>query len=76
MLKRSATVIWWLGVMCLASGIWAGLNSSSLSEARTFILLGIGGGFAIFSFVYILSGNFLRPPTGPLSKDGDHGRLL
>lgn len=68
MVKRAATVIWWIGVMCILGGLGAGLTSSSLSDAGISALFGLGGGFAIFSFVYILSGSFLRPPTGPLSR--------
>lgn len=68
MLKRFATVIWWIGVMSLLGGAISTIGGTSMSERFVSFACGAIGAIVAFSFTYILGGTFLKPPTGPLSR--------
>lgn len=68
MLKRAATVVWWLGAMCAAGGLLGMLRSNGLHEIWIGPAIGAMGAAFFCSCAYILGGTFLRPPTGLLSQ--------
>lgn len=68
MLKRAATVVWWIGAMCFAAGLLGMLRMGNLVEAAASVGVGAFFGAVFMSCAYILGGTFLKPPTGPLSE--------
>lgn len=67
MLKRLATVIWWIGAACIAGG-FIGIFFNKPSEMYMPLLAGGFFGAIFFSITYVLGGTFLSPPAGPMSK--------
>lgn len=68
MLKRAATVVWWIGVLCIAGGVVGMFSTGRLSDAWLPLLMGAVAAVVFFSAAFILGGTFWRPPAGPASR--------
>lgn len=75
MLKRAATVIWWLGAFVLAAIVCFAAYVSATADRpgnwEGLVMIAFGAGWApvvAFCVAYVLGGSFWRPATGPLSK--------
>ena len=62
MLKRLATVIWWIGAICAGGGI-IGVFFGRASEAWVSLMFGALGACIFFSAAYVVGGSFWRPPS-------------
>lgn len=68
MLKRAATVIWWLGALCFAAGAIGTVTGRDIGHRFAILAIGAVPALACFTLCYILAGTFRNPPTGPLSR--------
>lgn len=73
MIKRAATVIWWLGalfgalvILMFFGFLFVGRDTS---DGITYLAVNAAWvPFAMFAVAYIMGGTFWRPATGPLSR--------
>jgi len=59
MIRRLAVVLWWIGAILVALGVYGVLNHSETIVLIAFLFF---PAVVCFSLAFVLGGSFLRPP--------------